>query len=91
MACDVCMGINSHNCPVCGKNDWITCPTCKGYGIVNCTAYDIHRDKVISVTAATYYALPDNEVQALADDKNFCKDDAEVCPECGGDCKVLKK
>jgi hypothetical protein len=86
MACDVCLGRNSEKCPVCGKRpEKMVCPECRGYGMVDCTAYKVlDDDGEIDVTPATFVALPETEEAALAQHKKYYKGDYSCCPVCCG-------
>ena len=83
--CDVCLGINSHLCPVCGDQlDKVHCPECRGLGLKKCFAISIRTGKELEVTAETYMALPESEDIARIDGKKYYQSDAEECSFCGG-------
>lgn len=91
MACDICLGKNEKKCPVCGgPQEMEECPRCEGYGVVDCTAYDIVTEDVKSVKPDEYFSLPDTEEQAIAIGLRFCKADACRCPSCWGEGKILE-
>lgn len=86
MACEVCMGINSRNCPVCGeKPQWMQCPGCGGYGVTECTAYNIVTGEKVDVTPTAYVMLPDDEDIARYKRQNYCKGEYSRCSLCGGE------
>ena len=90
MSCSVCMGINSHSCPVCGEQwERVTCMKCRGYGMMNCYAIDLRTGNEVDVTPETFVALPDAEDEARARGKWYIKGDAEDCSKCGGAGQVL--
>lgn len=90
--CDVCRGKNSQFCPICGHPPVKkTCPKCDGYGLVDCTAYDIPSNKLVSITAQEYIDLPEEEEQALLWGLSQCRGDAVVCPCCLGKGKVYEE
>jgi hypothetical protein len=83
--CDVCLGINSHLCPVCGDQlDKVYCPECRGLGYRKCYAVSVKTGKDIEVTAETYMCLPADEYSARAAGRNYYRSDAEECEFCGG-------
>lgn len=85
MACDICMGINSHLCPVCGdQNDSVQCDNCGGEGWLY-FAYNIETKESFRVSCAEYDELPDEEDDALAANRKLCKGDIERCSQCNGD------
>lgn len=85
MACDVCMGINSHLCPVCGSEpEVVTCDRCNGEGMIY-YAYDLRTGDSYEVTPATYAALPDTEELAEHLNQHVCKDCCEKCDVCHGE------
>ena len=91
MSCSVCMGINSHSCPVCGEQwERVTCMKCRGTGLMNCYAVDIRTGKEVDVTPETFIALPDTEAEARSRGKWYIKGDAEDCSKCGGSGEVYK-
>ena len=86
MACEVCMGINSRNCPVCGEEpQWMQCPDCGGYGVTECTAYNIVTGEEVDVTPTAYVMLPDDEDIARHKRQNYCKGEYCRCSLCGGE------
>ena len=91
MACDVCLGKNEARCPICGTRiEPIECPKCKGYGIVNCYAYEVDTDEVREVTVDEYLTLPD-EQEASVRCLTWFKGDHEVCQCCLGEGRVYCK
>lgn len=85
MACDICMGINSHLCPVCGDHHReIECPECGGECWVY-EAFDVISRRSIRVSAEEYEKLLDTELEALQQSRNLCKGDIERCSQCNGD------
>lgn len=84
MACDVCLGINSQRCPVCGTTPVrIVCPECDGYGVMNCIAwYSDGRgsELEVEVSPAQYVSLPEH-----------MKGEADECPVCNGRGEVWKE
>lgn len=92
MACDVCLGKNEHFCPICGTPvEMIACPTCGGYGYIDCQAIDIRdEDEAVDVTPATYFLLPDTEAEAIAKGQMYYKYDACRCPHCWGEGRIGK-
>lgn len=83
--CDVCLGINSHLCPVCGDQlDKVCCPECRGLGLKKCFAISIKTGKELEVTAETYMGLPENEDVARVMGRHYYRSDAEDCSFCGG-------
>lgn len=85
MACDVCKGINTKDCPVCGTPPrWMECPECGGYGMTDCTAWNIMTEEVVDVTPTAFMMLPDTEEEARRKRQNYCKNDCGECQLCGG-------
>lgn len=88
--CDICKGINSHLCPVCGdQSESDTCPECGGECWIY-EAYNIESGESFRVSAAEYDELLDDEDAALAAHRNLCKGDINRCPTCEGDGYVTK-
>lgn len=86
MACDVCMGINSMKCPVCGPQPQkMQCPECGGYGMTDCTAWNIQTGEMVDVTQTTFIMLPEDENIARHKRQNYCKGDYCTCMMCGGE------
>lgn len=89
MWCDVCMGINTRRCPVCGTEpEKITCPNCGGFGLVNCTAVKVDSEDAIDVSAETYLNLPFDESEAMLWEQQLYRGNADICPVCRGQGKV---
>lgn len=85
MACGVCMGINSDQCPVCGKNaEPVECSRCRGTGHI-CHAEDLATGKVTEVTPVAYSILPPTEDMARSMGLRYCQGEIEKCPECCGE------
>ena len=86
MSCDVCMGINSSRCPVCGADEGneMECPNCYGTGAVNCWAVSVETGEPKFVTPLTWAALPWTKREALAKGCRYYKDEADDCPLCNG-------
>lgn len=85
MSCSVCMGINSHLCPVCGKDrEVVECMKCRGWGVRNCTAISLRTGKEIEVTAETYISIPATEDEARATRRWYYQGEADRCECCGG-------
>lgn len=83
--CDVCKGINSHNCPECGDQlDKVHCPKCRGLGYKTCYAVSIRTGEELEVTAETYLSLPENEAVARSMGKKYYRSDADSCEFCDG-------
>lgn len=90
MSCDVCRGTNSSRCPVCGDEpDIVTCPKCRGLGLVNCYARSLRSGEEIEVTAETYLGIPATEEEARASGRHYYRSFAEDCEFCGGSGEVL--
>ena len=83
--CEICMGINSHLCPVCGEQlDKVYCPECRGTGYTKCFAISVRSGKEIEVMPETYMALPEDEDAARTIGKMYYQSYAEECRFCGG-------
>ena len=91
MSCSVCMGINTHSCPVCGEQwERVTCMKCRGTGLMNCYAIDLRTGKEVDVTPETFIALPDTEAEARSRNQWYIKGDAEDCSKCDGTGEVYQ-
>lgn len=90
MACNVCLGMNEEACPICGTPvKMIVCPTCGGYGFIDCTAWIVgDEDGVVDVKPATYFLIPDTEEDAIQKGQRYYKGDACRCPHCCGEGKI---
>jgi hypothetical protein len=66
----------------------VKCPTCQGYGVIDCMAWDIVNQRLVDVTTVTYFMLPDEEDEAVQRGKNYCKGDACRCPHCWGEGRI---
>lgn len=66
------------------------CPRCKGYGVINCTAWNITLDEETDVTQATYHCLPATEAEAIAKRQHFVRHEKERCPDCDGSGLIWK-
>lgn len=89
MACDVCLGINSDRCPVCGKEpQYEECPDCKGEGTIY-IAYHINGVDETRVTALAYACLPATEEEARYLKKNWYQGEDFRCTKCWGEGKIL--
>lgn len=89
MACDVCLGKNEHLCPICGTRVvMVTCPTCKGFGLIDCTAEELDSEELTDVTPTAYFLLPDTEEEAISRGQRFWKYDACRCPHCWGEGRI---
>lgn len=54
MACEICKGINSHLCPVCGdQSDAVKCDNCGGEGWLY-YAYNIENGEIFRVSCDEY-------------------------------------
>ena len=86
MSCDVCMGINSSRCPVCGtdESNEMECPNCHGTGAVNCWGISVETGKPISVTPLAWLMLPWTKEDALAAGYRYFQGEADDCPLCHG-------
>lgn len=85
MACEVCMGINSDRCPICGKEpEMKTCPDCDGTGYSTYWAIDIRTDEEVEVTPLVWSILPETKEEAESKRQNFIKSECEECQRCGG-------
>ncbi len=91
MSCSVCMGINSHLCPVCGK-DWevVACMKCRGWGVRKCTAISIKSGAELEVTTETYLSIPATEDEARAARQWYYRGEADKCDCCGGTGEMYK-
>lgn len=88
MVCDVCMGINSDRCPVCGKEPAMkTCPDCNGEGWFY-YAFNIENGESFLVSREEYENLPDDEERAAAMSLRLCKGEIERCDTCDGEGEV---
>jgi|LSQX01.2.fsa_nt_gb hypothetical protein len=82
--CELCHGINSHDCPICGDHHReIECPECGGECWVY-EAFDVISRRSIRVSAEEYEKLLDTELEALQQSRNLCKGDMHRCPRCDG-------
>ena len=85
MACGVCMGINSDQCPVCGKNaEPVECSRCRGKGCI-CHAVDSSTGEETEVTPVAYSILPPTEEMAESMGLRYYQGEIEECPECCGE------
>ena len=83
--CEICMGINSHLCPVCGDQlDKVYCPECGGTGSKRFWAMPLRTGKEIEVTMETYMTLPEDKIEALRRNEHYYQYDSEECDFCGG-------
>lgn len=85
MACDVCMGINSKDCPVCGKERaMVKCPECGGEGYVEYYAVNLDTGDEIEVKPFAWRALPGSEDKARHLGQRYVRGFREKCRRCGG-------
>ena len=90
MSCDVCRGTNSSRCPVCGSEpEIVSCPKCRGLGLVNCYAVSLRTGEEVEVTAETYQGIPATEEEARVSGKHYYRSFAEDCEFCGGSGEML--
>lgn len=86
MACEVCMGINSSSCPVCGHEpEMIDCPDCKGTGHSEYWAVKVEDGEEIEVTETTWSCLPPTRAIALRMRQHYYQGPREVCQRCYGE------
>lgn len=87
MACDVCMGINSELCPICGRPGYEfedSCPECDGTGCLERYAVNIETGEEVEVTETAWDLLPASMDAALARRQRYIRGYREVCTRCGG-------
>ena len=85
MACEICKGINSHLCPVCGdQSDAVKCDNCGGEGWLY-YAYNIENGEIFRVSCDEYEELPDDEDKAYESSRKLCKGNIERCSKCNGE------
>lgn len=83
--CEVCMGINSQSCPICGdQREMCQCPECKGSGSKRYWAMSLRTGEEVEVTMETYVSLPKDEMEARSKNQHYCQYDTEECDFCGG-------
>ena len=83
--CDVCMGINSRNCPVCGREPEMTeCPECGGTGGQH-WAVSVETGEEMEVTPTTWSVLPETPEVARARRFRWYRGYFEKCRVCGGE------
>lgn len=83
--CEVCKGINSHNCPICGDQwEMCKCPKCEGSGCKRYWAMSLRSGEEVEVTMETYMTLPETEMEARSKNQHYYKYDTEECDFCGG-------
>ncbi|MBQ3023268.1 MAG: hypothetical protein IJD91_08120 [Clostridia bacterium] len=85
MYCDVCMGINSHKCPVCGEQPrQIECPTCGGSGAVAYWAMNLETEEETTVTFEAWSCIPETAEEARSRGQKWHRLEMEKCEECDG-------
>lgn len=83
--CDVCQGINSHMCPVCGESEPdIICQECNGTGAESYWAIDRRNGNEVEVNATAYMLLPDTQNLAESARSWYYKRGIEPCGHCNG-------
>ncbi|MDD5950591.1 MAG: hypothetical protein PUC53_01790 [Bacteroidales bacterium] len=88
--CDVCKGINSHLCPICGKEpDMVECPECAGKGAIAWWAIDRRTGDELEVSEATYACLPPTERLAETKGEWYYQGEVEKCENCDGTGEVV--
>lgn len=86
--CDICHGINSHLCPVCGDSPtYKTCDKCSGEGWLY-YAFNFVTNQSIRVKPEEYDELFDDEKAARSRGCQLCKGEIEKCPDCEGEGEV---
>ncbi len=84
MACEVCLGINSDRCPVCGREPRMKeCPVCGGKGGAY-WAQSVESDDEMEVTPTAYDLLPETRKSAVMMRYRWFKGCFEPCMTCGG-------
>lgn len=85
MGCEICKGINSNLCPVCGHvPEMIECPVCAGQGVVSWWAVDRRTGNEREVLKVTYACLPATEALAEQQGKWYYQGYTEKCETCDG-------
>lgn len=85
MACDVCLGINSHRCPVCGHDpEMKECQDCGGKGYLSWWAVRVEDGEEIEVRESTWYCLPPTKELAVAMRQKYYQGEREMCGTCDG-------
>lgn len=85
MSCDVCKGINSSRCPVCGTGEREDeCPHCNGTGVDECWAVCVDTGEKVKVTSLAWITLPWFREEAVAKGKRQFRGMATDCPYCDG-------
>lgn len=90
MSCSECKPYGLSSCPMCEEPPK-ECPSCRGFGVVDCTALNIVTDEEVEVTQETYYCLPATKMEAEQKRQNYIRHGKETCHRCGGSGLVWKE
>lgn len=91
MACSVCAGHDTYNCPCCGEEiRMIDCPDCNGTGKGGWKVWDIIDRVVVDCEEIAYLASPEDEDEAAYMGKRYCRY-SDKCPTCHGEGQILNR
>ena len=89
MSCSECKPYGLSSCPMCEEPPQ-ECPRCHGWGVINCTAWNITLEEEVGVPQAAYHGLPNTEAEAISKRQHFVKHEKDRCPDCDGSGLVWK-